>query len=70
MSTEATATVWDKGLVGTVPMEVYLAYEDRAKAIVAQYAPYAPIAIKNVILRFALEARLAGVESAKSGAPE
>lgn len=48
----------DRGLVDTVPAEVYLAYEDRAKEIAARALTETPTAIKNAILRFALEARL------------
>lgn len=60
-----TVTFCDKGLVGTVPTEVYLAYESRAKSIVGQYAPNAPYALKNAILRAMLDARLSGAEGAQ-----
>lgn len=50
--------ITERGLVSTVPTEVYLAYEDRAKEIAARSVTETPTAIKNAILRFALEARL------------
>lgn len=53
----------ENGLVGTVPTEVYLAYEDRAKSIADQYAPNAASAAKVAILRAMLEARLSGAAS-------
>ncbi len=60
LTDDATVTVWDNGLVATVPTEVFLSYEERPRSIIALYAPDAPYALKNAILRFALEARLSG----------
>ncbi len=54
------------GLVITVPTEVYLAYEDRARSIAEQYAPNAAPAAKVAILKFALEARQSGTASVPS----
>ena len=49
------------GLVATVPAEVYLAYDSRAAEIAARAERESPAAVKNAILRFALEVRLSAV---------
>jgi len=63
----------DEGLVDKVPTDVWLAYEDRAREIAQRARLEAEVAIKNAILRFALEARLSGealVSPPKAGAGE
>jgi hypothetical protein len=56
----------ESGLCATVPTEVYLTYEERAKAIAERGERETPTAIKNAILALVLEARLSGMIDGRS----